>query len=85
MRGLTGCVIAAPLFQYHSALDVILLESGTDASLHPLTKDTGGVLSLLGSDSNDCYETVPQHNTENSIHNITTGKVFDMRSILNYA
>lgn len=82
--GLTGCVIAARISQYHPLLNVLLLEAGTNASANPLTKDIGGAFSLAGWHLDYCYKTVPQHHTKNRVHTITAGSVLGGESILNY-
>ena len=82
--GLTGCAIASRLRQGNPSLDILVLESGSDASDNPLTRDLGGAFALAGTELDQSYKTTPQPNTGDRVYTITAGKVLGGGSILNY-
>ncbi|KAL3475778.1 putative glucose dehydrogenase [Aspergillus californicus] len=82
--GLTGCVVASRLKQSRPSLDILILEAGIDASDNPNTKTLLGGFSLLDSDLDWAYSTVPQPNTENRVHAVHAGKALGGGSVINF-
>ncbi|KAL2815099.1 hypothetical protein BJX63DRAFT_169417 [Aspergillus granulosus] len=82
--GLTGCVVASRLKQHNPSLEVLILEAGIDPSNHDDTKTFAGVFSLIGSDLDWAYQTVPQKNTGNRVHPVHAGKALGGGSVTNF-
>lgn len=60
--GLAGSVISHPLFQWNSSLTILLVEAGVDASNNTVIPYANNTNSLIGSDLDWGYYTVPQGN-----------------------
>ncbi|KAL2862676.1 GMC family oxidoreductase [Aspergillus lucknowensis] len=82
--GLTGCAVASRLKQRDPALDILILEAGSDPSDREETKTFPPLFSLLGSDLDWKYETVPQPNTAGRVHPVHAGKALGGGSVINF-
>ncbi|KAK1138464.1 hypothetical protein N8T08_002479 [Aspergillus melleus] len=82
--GLAGCVVASRLKQHNPALKVLILEAGSDPSSNPNTESFPGLFSLLGSDLDWSYPTVPQTNTVGRSHEVHAGKALGGGSVINF-
>lgn len=59
--GLTGCVVASQIAQSDPRLQLVLVETGIDASSDPLIKNIGGAFAVAGSHFDYKYKTNRVH------------------------
>jgi choline dehydrogenase-like flavoprotein len=62
-RGLTGCALASRLHQEDDSLDILIIEAGLGPSGNPNTTTPAGAFTLIGSDIDWAYPSVPPPNT----------------------
>lgn len=82
--GLTGCVVASRLKERDPTLKVLILEAGVDPSSNPNTQSFPGLFSLLGSELDWSYPTLPQANTDDRPHAVHAGKALGGGSVINF-
>jgi choline dehydrogenase-like flavoprotein len=58
--GLTGCVVASRLKQLNPSLDIVLIKAGPEALNDPRISTSSQLFSLLGSEMDWAYQSIPQ-------------------------
>ena len=79
-----GCAWASCLHQEDDSLDILIIEAGLDPSGNPNTTTPAGAFTLIGSDIDWAYPSVPQPNTSDRVHILHAGKALGDGSVINY-
>lgn len=82
--GLTGCALASRLKQANPALNIMLIEAGTDPAGDPRVVSPMEGFGLAYSDLDWAYQTAPQRHTRDRVMYSPAGKTLGGGSMLNY-
>lgn len=82
--GLTGCVVAARLYQSRPTLKIALLEAGPDAHDDPTVQNPMGAPALHATPLQWKYKTAPQVHLNDRVMNNWGGKLLSGSSAVNY-
>ena len=82
--GLAGCTLASRLSVSRPDLQVALIEAGGDVSQHPVVPIPIAAPSLLGTELDWNFETVPQKKLDNRPREAHAGKALSGGAVLNF-
>ncbi|PIG79285.1 hypothetical protein AARAC_004265 [Aspergillus arachidicola] len=82
--GLAGCALASRLYEKNNSLNILIIEAGTNAADHPLTKAPLACFGAHYSPLDWAYTTVPQKNLNGRQCYNSAGKALGGGSATNY-